>query len=294
MIGAGKLLLAAGRGVFLAAVLPLATACSPGGPQPADLAAAAPVQRIVTLSPHLAELVFTAGAGGRLVGVVEFSDFPPEARRLPRIGDAFRVDYEAIAALRPELVLAWTSGNPPETLQRLQELGFRVVALEPARLDDIGVHIEQIGDLAGSGEAARQAARRYRVRLEQLRARAAEATPQSVFIQLAERPYFTVTDQHFLGQAVRLCGGQNIFGDLPGLTAIVSKESIIEAAPAVIIASDMGGAARLPLEAWQAWQGLPAVRNGRLYTLDADLLSRPSVRILDGIEQLCRLLDDRA
>lgn len=250
-----------------------------------------PARRIVTLSPHLAELVFSAGAGGHLVGVVEFSDFPPEARSLPRVGDAFRVDYEAVVALRPDLVLAWTSGNPPETVQRLRTLGFRVVSLEPGALDDIGAHIAEIGTLAGTAVPAGEAADRFRSRLARLRERPAPVPAARVFIQLSQRPYFTVTDRHFLGQGLRLCGGHNVFGDLPGLTAIISMESIIEAAPEVIIASDMGGNAGEPLAAWQAWQQIPAVNQRRLYTLDADLLSRPSARILDGVEKLCRLLD---
>ncbi len=278
---------------FLPAVLLLALGCGCRAPQapPTPEAGERSAQRIVALAPHLAELVFSAGAGGRLVGVAEFSDFPPAVLALPRVGDAFRVDFEAVAALRPDLVLAWTSGNPPEAVQRLRELGLRVVLLEPATLDDIAKHILRIGALAGTRQEATIAADAFRARLERLRNRPAPAIPARVFVQLSERPYFTVTDRHFLGQGLKLCGGQNVFGSLPGLTAIVSMESIIAAAPDVIIASDMGGDARAPLATWEAWPGLPAVRERRLYTLDADLLSRPSVRVLGGIESLCRLLD---
>ena len=269
-------------------VLLALAACSPTPPGPPASVAA---RRIVTLSPHLAELVFSAGAGSQLVGVVAFSDFPPDVAALPRVGDAFRVDYEAVTALEPDLVLAWTSGNPPETVQRLRNLGFRVVALEPGKLDDIAAHIQRIGELAGSDTAAAAAASAYRVRLAALRDGSRAAPPLRVFVQLAARPFFTVTDQHFLGQGLRLCGGENVFGRLPGLTAIVALESILEARPAVIIASDMGGEGNPPLSVWQSWRDLPAVKSGNLYLLDADLLSRPSVRILDGIEELCGYLD---
>ncbi len=256
---------------------------APGAPQGA-------AHRIVTLSPHLAEMAFSAGVGPQLVGVVEFSDFPPPVRALPRVGDAFRVDYEAIAALRPDLVLAWTSGNPPGTVQRLRDLGLRVVALEPVALADIATHIERIGALGGTAPAAGAAAAAFRARLATLRQQSAAVAPIRVFVQLAERPYFTVTDRHFLGQGLRLCGGENVFGALPGLTAVVALESILEEKPAVIIASDMGGASGDPLAGWQAWRDLPAVQSGNLYALDADLLSRPSVRVLDGIESLCGFL----
>jgi iron complex transport system substrate-binding protein len=279
-------------GAVSALLLWLAAGCSPPPGEVARPAEAPAAQRIVTLSPHLAELVVSAGAGSRLVGVVEFSDFPPAVRALPRVGDAFRVDYEALASLRPDLILAWTSGNPPETRQRLRELGFRLVELEPATLEEIGAQIATIGALAGSAGAADAAAGQFRARLAALRARSAPTKPVWVFVQLSERPFFTVTDQHFLGQGLRLCGGQNVFGKLPGLTAIVSIEAILEAAPEVIIASDMGGTDASPVAGWRAWKELPAVKHGRVYTLDADLLSRPSARILEGIEGLCRLLDD--
>lgn len=280
------------RRAWLAVVLLALTAgCKGPAPVVATGAGTPPVQRIVTLAPHLAELVFSAGAGDRLVGVVEFSDFPPAVLALPRVGDAFRVDYEAVVALHPDLVIAWTSGNPPEIAQRLRALGLRVLSLDPVTLDDIGLHIAEIGALAGTSAVAGEAASRYAQRLAALRAAAPAGGGLRVFVQLSARPYFTVTDRHFIGQGLRLCGGRNVFGDLPGLTAVVSLESIIEAAPQAIVASVMAGAAPSPLASWQAWKTLPAVRDGRLYSLDADLLSRPGVRILDAIERLCEQLE---
>lgn len=275
------------RAWLAAVVLVFAGGCNSPAPEMTAGTGSAPVQRIVTLAPHLAELVFSAGAGERLVGVVEFSDFPPAVLALPRVGDAFRVDYEAVVALHPDLVIAWTSGNPPEIVQRLRTLGLRVLSLDPVTLDDIGGHIAEIGALAGTSAIAEEAASRYASRLATLRAAAPAGAGVRVFVQLSARPFFTVTDRHVIGQALRLCGGRNVFGDLPGLTAVVSLESIIEAAPQAIVASDMGGAAPSPLASWQAWRTLPAVRDGRLYSLDADLLSRPGARILDAIEQLC-------
>ncbi len=284
---AGRAIRAVAPGLLAGLLL----SCGRDAPPPVATAESAPAQRIVTLSPHLAELVYSAGAGGRLVGVVEFSDFPPPVRALPRVGDAFRVDYEAIAALRPDLILAWQSGNPPETLRRLRELGFRVVAMEPVELPDIGAQIAAIGGLAGTGTVAVAAAAQFESRLAALRAAARDAVPLSVFVQLSERPYFTVTDRHFLGQGLHLCGGRNVFGALPGLTANVSLEAIIAAAPEVIVASDMG-TGQSPLSGWRRWKGVPAVARGNLYTLNADLLSRPSARILDGVAELCAILKE--
>lgn len=279
------------RAVVAALVLLAALAGCAREPAPPP-GTAAPAQRIIALAPHLAELVFAAGAGDRLVGVVAFSDFPPAVTALPQVGDAFRVDYEAVTQLRPDLVLAWTSGNPPETVARLRALGLRVVALEPERIDDVAVHVERIGDLAGTATMATAAADGFRARLAALTEAARTARALRVFVQITERPYYTVTDRHFLGQALRLCGGENVFGTLPGLTATVGLESILEAQPVVIIASDMGGAGPSPLAAWAAWPDVPAVASGNLYALDADLLSRPGPRILDGVAALCAVLEE--
>jgi iron complex transport system substrate-binding protein len=246
--------------------------------------------RIVTLAPHLAELVYAAGAGSQLVGVVAFSDYPPPVAALPRIGDAFRVDYEALLGLHPDVVLGWNSGNPPEVIERLRALGLRVEMFEPVTLDDIGAQIRAIGALAGTDPAAARAAAAYAGRLAGLAAPVRQV-PLRVFVQLSERPFYTVTDRHFIGQGLRLCGGRSVFGELPGITAVVSLEAIVAAAPEVIIVS--AAATRASLDEWRRWQTVPAVRDSRLYGIDADLLSRPGPRILDGIEQLCGVLNPR-
>lgn len=278
--------------VFLSLCAAVAAAPAPSMAPAAQTADWPAARRIVTLSPHLAELVFSAGAGDRLVGVVEFSDFPPAVRVLPRVGDAFRVDYEALLALRPDLVLGWTSGTPPETLQRVRSLGLRVETLEPVQLADIGEHLERIGVWAGSGAAAVAAATTYRQRLTRLQAQYQSARRLRVFVELTQRPHYTVTNRHFLGQGLQLCGGDNVFGGLPGLTAIVGLEAILDARPEVIIASDMAADRGALLREWQAWRQIPAVQAGAIYWLDADLLSRPGVRMLDGVAALCAALDE--
>jgi iron complex transport system substrate-binding protein len=230
-----------------------------------------------------------------LVGVVEFTDFPEAARRLPTIGDAFRADYERIAELHPDLVLAWGSGTAPQTLERLHSLGLRVVSLEPVGLDDIAAHLRIIGELAGTGAVAERAAQDFSARLATLRARYMTHRSLRVFAQLADRPYVTITRRNFLGQAIDLCGGENVFADLPGLTAVVTTEAVLAMRPDVIVASNMSSGSvagsSSALAEWKRWSEVPAVRNGNLFLVDADLLNRPSVRILDGIEKLCLALD---
>jgi iron complex transport system substrate-binding protein len=266
---------------------------------PVDRSAAAPegpAVRIITLSPHLGELVFAAGAGRQLVGAVEYSDYPAAARQVPRIGDAFRVDLEAIAALRPDLIFGWPSGNSQALLDRLRRLGYRVIDLEPRTLDDIGRHIRLIGAAAGSEAAAGRAADAWDRGLAGLRERYGALAPVSVFYQISPQPLVTVSGRHFIGEAIRLCGGANIFESAPGLTPVVNQESVIAAAPEVIIAADYErGPASVadasPLQMWRSWPALPANSKGGLFVLDPDLLNVPGPRMLRGIEQLCASID---
>ena len=281
--------------ILLVAVLALLAACGQKPPPP--VATDQPAQRLVALSPHLTELAFAAGAGPKLVGVVEFSDYPVAARALPRVGDAFRLDLEALAGLAPDLILGWPSGNSPAALDRLRRLGYRVVELEPRRLGDIGDQLEVIGRLAGTGAQASQAAREFRDGLAALQARYADSRPGRVFYQIAPQPLLTVNREHFIGQAIEVCGGQNIYAEVPALTPVVSAESVVSRAPEAIVANDYtrgpgSPAAGTPLDRWRPWQTLPAVARERLFLMDPDLMSVPGPRLLAGITQLCALLND--
>ena len=255
-----------------------------------------PRTRIVSLAPHLTELVFTAGAGNFLVGAVEFSDFPVPARELLRVGDAFRVDYEVISRLAPDLILVWPSGTPPEAVIYLRELGFEVLALEPLRLEDIADHLETIGQLAGTGQTASITAAKFRADIAALRQRYRNSLPLRVFYQVSSRPYFTVSGSHVIDEIIDLCGGRNVFADLDGLAPAVTLESILATDPEVIIGSTMAkGQLGAQHDAWQIpwlrWQRLTAVRNNNLFSVSADLINRSSTRIIDGARQICADLE---
>jgi iron complex transport system substrate-binding protein len=215
---------------------------------------------------------------------------------LPRLGDAFRLDLEAIAAVEPDLILGWPSGNSPAALERLRRLGYRVVELEPRSLADVGNQIELIGRLAGTEDQAHKAAAAWRNGLETLRNQYRNARPGRVFYQIAPRPLITVNREHFIGQAIELCGGENIFAAVPGLTPVVSVESVVSEAPEAIVASDFTRdssrpAAGSPLDLWRSWTQLPAVAHNRLYVIDPDLMSVPGPRLLAGISELCAALN---
>ena len=248
----------------------------------------APAQRIVTLAPHGAELVFAAGAGAKLVGATSFSNYPPEAEQVPRIGDAARLDRERLLALEPDLVIAWPSGNRPQDLAWLEKRGITLYRSDPAKLQDIGENIREIGRLAGSGDIAAAATARFVDRLAGLRRRYSRPMPLRVFYQIWPNPLFTVGNGHIISQVLTLCGGRTLFPDLATLTPTVSREAVILADPQAIIAAIPEQDGDDPFTQWRRWRSIEAVRTERFIRVPADLIHRPTPRILDGAELICR------
>jgi iron complex transport system substrate-binding protein len=250
--------------------------------------AAEPPSRIVSLAPNVTELLFAAGAGPRLVGVSEWSDHPEAARSLPRIGDAFRLDYERILALSPDLVVAWETGTPGARVERLRELGLRVVSIGVETLDDIPRAIEELGRLAGTEARAAAEAAALRRDIAALQAEYAGRTPVTVFVQLDEQPLFTVTGRHLISGMLALCGGRNIFADLPGVAPAVDLEAVLARDPQVILVT----AARVDaVKRWSRWPGLAAVRAGNVLRVPPDEVTRATPRALAGARTVCEALD---
>ncbi len=246
--------------------------------------------RIVSLAPNLTELAYAAGAGGALVGTVEYSDFPANARALPRVGDAWRVDLERVLALHPDIVLVWPSGTPQATVDRLRQLGLRTVSIPTYRLTDVPAALRQLGALAGSPAAAERAAAAFEQEVAALRATHAEVRRVSVFIEIAAEPVFTVNGRHVISEIVELCGGDNVFADLPQLAPPVATEAILARDPEVILSTDDGGVD--PRQQWSRWGRLKSVRAGTVYALPPDLVVRASPRLVRGAGAVCAALDD--
>lgn len=248
-----------------------------------------PARRIVSLAPNLTELAFAAGAGARLVGADSYSDYPTAARAVPRIGDAFQVDYEKVLALRPDLVLVWDTGTPEPTIERLRRLGLRVERVTVSNLDGIATALRRIGDLAGTSPVAERAAREYLTGIASLRADRRRVAQVTVFYQISEKPLYTVNGRHPISEVIGLCGGRNIFADVAQLSPPVSIEAVLERDPEAILAGD--GAQGDPLGVWRRWPQMRAVRADNLYTVHADYLARATPRIVEGAREVCRVLD---
>lgn len=250
-----------------------------------------PAQRIVSLAPHVTELLFAAGAGAQVVGVVAYSDFPPAATALPQVGGYSKVDLEAVAALRPDLIVAWRSGNRNAHLDRLRALGIPVFLNEPRSLDDVARSLEQFGTLAGTSAPAAAAAARFRARHASLSARYQERAPVSTFYQIWDRPLMTINDEHLIADVIRLCGGRNVFGTLGTLSPTIGVEAVLAANPEAIVASGMGAARPEWLDQWKRWPDLAANAHGNLFFIPPDIVQRHTPRILDGASQLCEQLE---
>ena len=252
---------------------------------------AQPVERIISLAPSLTELVFSAGAGDKLVGVVSFSDYPPEALNRAHVGSYNALNLERIIELNPDLILAWASGNKPQDIARLQNMGFRVLVRDTQQLDDIPSLIEEIGKLTDQTDTARAEAERLRQQLRFLRAQYQDKSPVKVFYQVWNQPLVTVNGEQFIGQAMALCGGINVFADQTALAPHVSREAVINANPDMILLGGMGEVQQTWLTSWQTLTFLTAQQNGQIITLNADQYQRPTARLIDGLADLCRLID---
>jgi iron complex transport system substrate-binding protein len=250
-----------------------------------------PAQRIVSLAPHLTELLFAAGAGARVVGVGAYSDFPPEAKGLPRVSDSALLDLERIVALKPDLLVVWQDGNSPQQLQRLASLGIPAYASRLGSLADIASTIRRLGQLAGTEAAAQARAQAFEQSLAELRQRYAGRRELRVFYQIWHRPLLTVNDRHLISESLQLCGARNVFGTLGALTPTVSEEAVIAADPDAIVTGSVDPRGADNLDVWRRLKTLRATRQQALLSVDPDTLHRSSDRIVDGVRELCEKLE---
>ncbi len=240
-----------------------------------------PASRIVSLAPHLTELLYAAGAGPKVVGAVAFSDFPPEARVLPRVGNDALIDLEAVLALRPDLIVAWPNPGTVRAVNRLAELQLAVFRSEPRELEDIAGTISRLGILLGTELQADRAAAGFRARASVLQKRYSGRPAVRVFYEVWDRPLITVNGDHVISKVIRLCGGENVFAGLPGIAPHIDREAVLRANPKVIVGSDA-----ISLDDWKAY---PVTTH--LQRIPAALIERHTPRILEGAERLCGLLE---
>ncbi len=254
----------------------------------AQLVLRAPARRIVSIAPHLTELLFAAGAGDRVVAASEWSDYPDAARRLPRVGDAVLLDLERIVSLKPDLVVVWANGSSPQQLQRLRAAGLPVFSSAARGLPHIAATLRVLGRLAGTDAAAEARASAFERTLAGLRATYAQRRPLKVFYQIWHAPLMTVNASHPISEALELCGARNVFAGLPQLVPQVSAEAVVAARPDVIVTGRSETALSDGLELWRT---LKPLQRTPLITVNPDRMHRATDRMADGVRELCEKLD---
>lgn len=250
-----------------------------------------PAKRIISLAPHITESLFAAGAGEKIIGAVSYSDYPEAAKKIPRVGGYPSADLEKIISLKPDLVIAWPSGNNLKQVDKLAVFGIKVFMSEPRYPKDIAKTIQRFGVLAGTSKVADKASNDFLSHYESLKMRYSKKQKVKVFYQIWNKPIMTISGNHLISEIIELCGGENVFARLKSITPKISVESVIASKAEAIVSGGMGKARPEWLDEWKAWPELSAVKNNQLYFIDPALMQRVGPRILDGADKLCELLD---
>ncbi|HVI56660.1 MAG TPA: cobalamin-binding protein [Luteibacter sp.] len=249
----------------------------------------APARRIVSLAPNITDALFAAGAGAYVVGTSRFSDHPAEAKKVAIVGDATMIDLERIVGLKPDIIVVWRSGTPAAQVEKLSRLGIPIFYSETTRLADVAPATRRFGVLAGTQDQAERNAAAFDAALARLRDSYAGKTRLKVFYQIWDRPLMTIGHAQIIDDALDLCGGDNIFGDLAQAAPTVTREAVLARNPDVIVGGDGGHDA---LAGWRRSGFLSAVKHDNVIAIDAPTLALPSPSILGSVDRLCHALDE--
>jgi iron complex transport system substrate-binding protein len=249
-----------------------------------------PAQLVIAMAPHVTELLFAAGGGDKIVGAVNYSDYPEEAKQIPRVGDNRQVDMERVFAMKPDLIVVWMHGSSERQIDQLRKLGIPLFHSEPKKLDNIADNLEAMGRLLGTEAVAGAAAKELRTKLAALRAQYASRPPVKVFYQVWDKPLYTLNGEHIVSDSLKVCGGVNIFADQKVTAPVVSVEAVLQADPEAVFATaekDYGG-----VNLWRPYGMLKATKNGNLFTVNGNLLNRAGPRMIAGTAVLCEKLEE--
>ena len=251
-----------------------------------------PAQRVVSLAPHVTELLFAAGGSSRIVGTVNYSDYPPAAREIPRVGDNRQVDIERLLSLKPDLLVVWRHNASSRQMEQLRKLGIPLYYSDPHKLGDIPESLLRLGQLMGTEQEARQKAAEYQRRISELAARYRDRPLVRVFYQVWDRPLYTLNDKHIVSDAIRICGGANVFARLTTAAPSITPEAVMQENPEAIVSGDRRDQSVSGIEMWKQYTNLQAVRRGNLFAISGDLMNRSGPRIIDGAAELCERLEE--
>lgn len=248
-------------------------------------------QRIVAMAPHIVEMLFDIGAGNKIIGTVEYADFPEAALAIPRVGGYHGIQIEKILALKPDLVIVWKSGNKISDVEQMEKMGLNIIYSQPEKIEDVALELRKLGKITGHEEQAEAVANRYTQRLRKLRQQHANIAPMKVFYQLWPSPMRTINKDTLINQLIEVCQGQNVFASNPTPYPQIGIENVIVAQPEIIILPDEKSNKEQPIIDWHKWPEIPAAKHNRFIRVNADLMHRFSTRMLEGIEDMCEKID---
>lgn len=248
-------------------------------------------QRVIAMSPHVTELLYAAGGAERIVAAVDYSDYPEQAKRLPRVGSNRQIDMERVIALKPDLIVIWLHGSSERQIDQIRALGIPLFHSEPKKLDDIASSLSRLGKLMGTEASAEPAAKAMRQQIAALEKRYGGRPPVRMFYQVWDKPLHTLNGGHIASDAIRLCGGENIYASQKVTAPVIGTESVLEADPEAIVSTDersnVGGGTGI----WKAYKNMTAVKRNNLFQLDGNLLNRAGPRMIAGTGELCERLE---
>jgi iron complex transport system substrate-binding protein len=249
-----------------------------------------PAQRVIAMAPHVTELLFAAGGADKIVGAVTYSDYPEAAKKIPRVGDNRLIDLERVAAMKPDLIVIWMHGGFERQIEGLRKLGIPLFHSEPTRLDGIADNVARLGQLMGTEAIANPAAAEIRTQFNAMASQYANRPPVRLFYQVWDKPLYTLNGKSIVSDAIRLCGGVNIFADLKVTAPVVSVEAVLQENPEAIFGTsekDYGS-----VDLWKPYANMQAVKNNNLFRLQGDLLNRAGPRMVAGTRSLCEKIEE--
>ena len=249
-------------------------------------------QRIITLAPHLSELVDAAGGAERLVSVSAFSNLPESVKQLPITSDARSIDLEKMKSLRPDLIIYWRGGTSESQIQSIKKTfnkDVQFISVQPKKLSDIAADIETIGKAVGTESIAKKNADALRSKIAALSTNQKNTSTRKVrvFYQVWAQPLMTLNQDHIIGDIIQRCGGEQLFAHEKVLVPTVSREAVIKANPEIIFTAVDSAKMKTDWSMWSSFPQLAATKNKAFIDLDGDIISRPSPRIMQGAHKIC-------
>lgn len=249
-----------------------------------------PATRVIAMAPHVTELLFAAGGAERIIAAVSYSDYPEAAKRLPHVGSNRQIDMERVVALKPDLIVVWLHGSSERQIEQIRALGIPLFHSEPKKLEDIPASLTRLGKLMGTESVADPAALDLQKRLAALQAKYAKRPPVRMYYQVWDKPLYTLNGQHILSDAMRLCGGENVFAGLKVTAPVVDVEAVLQQDPEAMFSGERSPT-DIGLTMWNQYTSLTAVKRNNLFKIDGNLLNRSGPRMITGTELMCERLD---